>query len=95
VSYQNFFRAYPKLSGMSGTASTEIDEFSNIYNMSVQVCCLTTDLIARRSWSLHGVHHIEWALVSARMALHGAGFDHERSQLAADLITTMPNVRAR
>lgn len=37
ISYQNFFRAYPKLSGMSGTASTEIDEFSNIYNMSVQV----------------------------------------------------------
>ena len=36
ISYQNFFRAYPKLSGMSGTASTEIDEFSNIYNMSVQ-----------------------------------------------------------
>ena len=36
VSYQNFFRAYPKLSGMSGTASTEIDEFSNIYAMSVQ-----------------------------------------------------------
>jgi preprotein translocase subunit SecA len=39
VSYQNFFRAYPKLSGMSGTAVTEIDEFSNIYNMSVQVRC--------------------------------------------------------
>lgn len=38
ISYQNFFRAYPKLSGMSGTAATEIDEFSNIYNMSVQVC---------------------------------------------------------
>jgi hypothetical protein len=40
VSYQNFFRAYPKLSGMSGTAATEIDEFSNIYNMSVQVHAL-------------------------------------------------------
>ena len=40
ISYQNFFRAYPKLSGMSGTASTEIDEFSNIYNMSVQVRAL-------------------------------------------------------
>ena len=36
VSYQNFFRSYPKLSGMSGTAATEIDEFSNIYDMSVQ-----------------------------------------------------------
>ena len=36
VSYQNFFRAYPVLSGMSGTAATEIDEFSNIYDMSVQ-----------------------------------------------------------
>jgi preprotein translocase subunit SecA len=37
VSYQNFFRAYPKLAGMSGTAATEIDEFSNIYDVSVQV----------------------------------------------------------
>lgn len=34
---QNFFRAYPKLGGMTGTAATEAPEFSNIYNLPVTV----------------------------------------------------------
>ncbi|CAL8466787.1 g6323 [Coccomyxa elongata] len=35
ISYQNFFRSYPKLAGMTGTAVTEAAEFSNIYNLEV------------------------------------------------------------
>ncbi|WP_035357009.1 preprotein translocase subunit SecA [Acholeplasma granularum] len=35
ITYQNFFRMYQKLSGMTGTAKTEEDEFVEIYNMSV------------------------------------------------------------
>jgi preprotein translocase subunit SecA len=35
ISYQNFFRAFPKLAGMTGTAATEAAEFSNIYNLEV------------------------------------------------------------
>ncbi|ABX80952.1 preprotein translocase subunit SecA [Acholeplasma laidlawii] len=35
ITYQNFFRMYKKLSGMTGTAKTEEDEFIEIYNMSV------------------------------------------------------------
>src|SRR5690554_748745 len=35
ITYQNFFRMYNKLSGMTGTAKTEEDEFRNIYNMEV------------------------------------------------------------
>ncbi|OED58837.1 preprotein translocase subunit SecA [Acholeplasma laidlawii] len=35
ITYQNFFRMYKKLSGMTGTAKTEEDEFVEIYNMSV------------------------------------------------------------
>ncbi|MFI3251779.1 MAG: preprotein translocase subunit SecA [bacterium] len=35
VTYQNFFRMYSKLSGMTGTAKTEEEEFRNIYNMYV------------------------------------------------------------
>ena len=31
VTFQNYFRMYKKLSGMTGTASTEADEFSEIY----------------------------------------------------------------
>jgi preprotein translocase subunit SecA len=35
ITYQNFFRMYKKLSGMTGTAKTEEEEFIDIYNMSV------------------------------------------------------------
>lgn len=35
ITYQNFFRMYKKLSGMTGTAKTEKEEFREIYNMEV------------------------------------------------------------
>ncbi|WP_054702004.1 preprotein translocase subunit SecA [Secundilactobacillus odoratitofui] len=35
ITYQNLFRMYRKLSGMTGTARTEIEEFREIYNMEV------------------------------------------------------------
>src|SRR5699024_402842 len=35
ITFQNFFRLYNKLSGMTGTAKTEEEEFLNIYNMRV------------------------------------------------------------
>ena len=35
ITYQNYFRMYNKLSGMTGTAKTEEDEFREIYNMNV------------------------------------------------------------
>jgi preprotein translocase subunit SecA len=37
ITYQNFFRMYKKLSGMTGTAKTEEDVFNNIYIMNVIV----------------------------------------------------------
>jgi preprotein translocase subunit SecA len=37
VTYQAFFKSYPKLGGMTGTAETEITEFSNIYELEVAV----------------------------------------------------------
>ena len=35
ITFQNYFRLYPKLSGMTGTAMTEADEFAEIYNLEV------------------------------------------------------------
>ena len=35
VTFQNFFRMYPKLSGMTGTALTEAQEFAEIYRLDV------------------------------------------------------------
>ncbi len=37
ITFQNFFRLYNKLAGMTGTAKTEEDEFIEIYNLSVVV----------------------------------------------------------
>ncbi len=35
ITFQNYFRMYPKLSGMTGTAMTEAGEFSDIYKLEV------------------------------------------------------------
>jgi preprotein translocase subunit SecA len=35
ITFQNYFRLYPKLAGMTGTAMTEADEFEQIYKLSV------------------------------------------------------------
>jgi preprotein translocase subunit SecA len=37
ITFQNYFRMYEKLAGMTGTAKTEEEEFRNIYNMQVVV----------------------------------------------------------
>ncbi|MBY0515465.1 MAG: preprotein translocase subunit SecA [Bacteriovoracaceae bacterium] len=37
ITFQNYFRLYSKLSGMTGTADTEAEEFSKIYNLEVVV----------------------------------------------------------
>jgi preprotein translocase subunit SecA len=37
ITFQNYFRMYDKLAGMTGTADTEAAEFKNIYNLDVSV----------------------------------------------------------
>lgn len=37
ITYQNFFRMYQKLAGMTGTADTEREEFAKIYNLEVTI----------------------------------------------------------
>ncbi|MCL1512944.1 preprotein translocase subunit SecA [Parasaccharibacter sp. TMW 2.1891] len=46
ITFQNYFRLYPKLAGMTGTAMTEADEFAEIYNL--QVVEIPTNLPVRR-----------------------------------------------
>ncbi|HHT66628.1 MAG TPA: preprotein translocase subunit SecA [Erysipelotrichaceae bacterium] len=46
ITYQNFFRLYTKIAGMTGTAKTEEEEFRKIYNMRV-VCVPTNKPIIR------------------------------------------------
>ena len=50
ITYQNYFRLYQKLSGMTGTAQTEATEFSEIYNL--EVLSIPTNLpIAREDFN--------------------------------------------
>lgn len=46
ITFQNYFRMYEKLAGMTGTAKTEEEEFRNIYNMNV-IAIPTNKPIAR------------------------------------------------
>src|SRR5687767_4018557 len=44
VTFQNYFRKYGKLSGMTGTADTEAEEFAKIYKLDVMVIPTNRDL---------------------------------------------------
>jgi preprotein translocase subunit SecA len=46
ITFQNYFRMYPKLSGMTGTAATEASEFFDIYKMNVVT--IPTNVLVKR-----------------------------------------------
>lgn len=50
ISFQNYFRMYEKLAGMTGTAATEAEEFHKIYNLDV-VVIPTNKPVAREDFS--------------------------------------------
>ena len=45
ITFQNYFRLYGKLSGMTGTADTEAEEFMKIYNLEVVVVATNVPMI--------------------------------------------------
>ena len=45
VTFQNYFRMYDKLSGMTGTADTEAEEFNSIYNLEVIVAPTNKEMV--------------------------------------------------
>ena len=47
ITFQNFFRMYKKLAGMTGTAATEAEEFEKIYNLEVVMIPTHRDMIRR------------------------------------------------
>jgi len=49
VTFQNYFRQYPKLAGMTGTAITEAGEFEEIYNLQV-IDVPTNEAVAREDY---------------------------------------------
>ena len=75
ITYQNFFRLYNKLSGMTGTAKTEEEEFLSIYNMRV-IVIPTNKPIARIDYpdAIFGSKKAKYeALVNEVIELHAKG----------------------
>ena len=50
ITYQNYFRMYSRLAGMTGTAQTEAEEFFNIYRLPV-VSIPTNKQMIRKDWN--------------------------------------------
>ncbi len=75
ITYQNFFRLYNKLAGMTGTAKTEEEEFLSIYNMRV-VVIPTNRPVARIDDTdlIFGTKKAKYeALINKVIELHGKG----------------------
>ena len=75
ITYQNFFRLYTKLSGMTGTAKTEEEEFLSIYNMRVYEIP-TNRPVARIDYpdAIYGTKKAKFeALVNEVMELYAKG----------------------
>lgn len=75
ITYQNFFRLYNKLAGMTGTAKTEEEEFLSIYNMRV-VVIPTNRPIQRQDYpdAIYGTKKAKFeALVKEVMECHDRG----------------------
>lgn len=75
ITLQNLFRMYPKLSGMTGTAQTEAEEFFKIYGLEVSVIPTHRDIVRkdvsdRVYKSRKGKFH---AVIEEIKTLHAAG----------------------
>ena len=47
ISFQNYFRMYEKLAGMTGTAATEAEEFNKIYNLEVAIIPTNREMVRK------------------------------------------------
>jgi preprotein translocase subunit SecA len=75
ITFQNFFRMYEKLAGMTGTAATEAEEFHRIYNLEVMVIPTHEPVIRDDNSDLiFANERAKWrAVVDEINALHEAG----------------------
>ncbi len=102
ITFQNYFRLYPKLSGMTGTAMTEEAEFGDIYNLTC-VEIPTNRPVLRQD--LHDeIYRTEKekydAIIKTILECHEKGqpvlvgtTSIEKSELVADLLRSKSNVK--
>jgi preprotein translocase subunit SecA len=95
VTFQNYFRMYDKLAGMTGTAETEAEEFAKIYGLEVVVIPTHRDMIrADYADLVYGTHKGKWnAVVEEIVEEHEKGrpvlvgtVSVEVSEMLADLL---------
>jgi preprotein translocase subunit SecA len=75
ITFQNFFRMYDKLAGMTGTAATEAEEFHRIYNLEV-IVIPTHETVIREDYSdvIFSTEHAKWqAVLEEIKELHQRG----------------------
>lgn len=97
ITYQNLFRLYPKLAGMTGTAMTEAAEFNKIYNLDV--VAIPTNKNSIRTDKSDVIYKTErqkyFSCVEEIVEMHELGrpvlvgtVSIEKSELIADLLRT-------
>ena len=75
ITFQNLFRMYNKLSGMTGTAKTEEEEFRNIYNMYV-ICIPTNKPVIREDLAdlVYATEKVKYkAIINTVKEIHSKG----------------------
>ena len=102
ITFQNYFRLYPKLSGMTGTAMTEEAEFGDIYNL----CCV--EIPTNRPILRKDEHDVIYrtekekykAIIDTIMECHAKGqpvlvgtTSIEKSELIANMLAQHTNVK--
>ena len=75
ITYQNFFRIYPKLAGMTGTAKTEEAEFEKIYDLEVTIIPTNRNNVRQDlSDVVYKTEEAKWKAVAYECAeMHEAG----------------------
>ncbi len=95
ITFQNYFRMYNKLAGMTGTAATEAEEFAKIYNLDVLVVPTNQPMIRNdfpdmiyksETGKFHAViHDIEERNAQGRPVLVGT-ISIEKSELLSSML---------
>lgn len=102
ITFQNYFRLYPKLSGMTGTAMTEEAEFGDIYNLTC-VEIPTNRPVQRKDFhdEIYRTEKEKYkAIIDTILECHAAGqpvlvgtTSIEKSELVAEMLKARSNVK--
>ncbi len=78
ITFQNFFRMYNKLAGMTGTAATEAEEFGSIYDLDVVVLPTNVEYRAMRGELIKETRKEDGVEITTYRSPDGKEFYHKR-----------------